>query len=306
MSRGGWEIGLTRWSSLLGRDLQRAARRAGGPERLWAASAPELGALLRISPVQARRLMAQRAGRSPTGGHVARRDPRYPGALAAIADPPFVLFCRGGQDQGLRRCRTAPSVAIVGSRRAQDRSRTFARDLAADLARRGVVIVSGLARGVDAAAHRGALDAGGTTVAVLGSGADTIYPRSNAGLAEAITREGGSVVSEYWPGTRPAPWRFPARNRIIAGLAQAVVVVEAAERSGSLITADFALEGGRAVLATPGAPWSERFRGCNALIRAGAALCEGVDDVIVELPPQMAANLLSVREAEEPEQKEGE
>lgn len=168
--------------------------------------------------------------------------------------------------------------------------------------------MSGLARGVDAAAHMGALDGGGTTVAVLGSAADTVYPRSNAGLAAAILRAGGSVVSEYWPGTRPAPWRFPARNRIIAGLAHAVVVVEAAERSGSLITADFGLEGGRAVLATPGAPWSERFRGCNALIRAGAAVCEGVEDVIAELPRHVAAaaDPPSAGEGDERQQQERE
>lgn len=117
---------------------------------------------------------------------------------------------------------------------------------------------------------------------MLGSGPDVIYPRSNAALAEAIASS-GSVVSEYWPGTRPARWRFPARNRIIAGLSHVVVVVEAPQRSGALITADFALECGRSVLVTPGAPWSERFTGSNALLRVGAGVCEGVEDVAAEI-----------------------
>lgn len=281
MNAAGWEIGLAHWSHLLGRDLQRAARRAGGPERLWRATPSELAILLRLSAAEARRLSASRPGEAPP--HVSRRDPRFPGMLASIPDPPFVLFCREGGDAGLRAVRSSAAVAIVGSRRAHDRSLAFARDLGHGLAARGVVVVSGLARGIDAAAHRGALDAEGTTVAVLGSGPDVIYPRGNAGLADAIIAGGGSVLSEYWPGTRPARWRFPARNRIIAGLVQAVVVVEAAERSGALITADFALESGRTVLATPGVPWSERHTGCNALIRSGAAVCEGVDDVLAEL-----------------------
>ena len=281
MSSAGWEIGLARWSHLLGRDLQLPSRRAGGPERLWRASSSELAILLRLSVAEARRLAASRFAGGPP--HVARRDPRFPEMLASIPDPPFVLFCRDGVDAGLRAVRSSPAVAVVGSSRAHDRSLAFARDLGNGLAARGGGGGSGLARGIDAAAHRGALDADGITIAVLGSGPDVIYPRGNAGLADAIMAGGGSILSEYWPGTRPARWRFPARNRIIAGLAQAAVVVEAAERSGALITADFALECGRTVLATPGAPWSERHTGCNALIRSGAAVCEGVDDVLAEL-----------------------
>ena len=144
-------------------------------------------------------------------------------------------------------------------------------------------MVSGLAHGIDAAAHEGALAAGGTTVAVLGSGVDVPYPRRNRELATRIVR-GGMLASEYWPGTPPAPWRFPARNRIVAGLAHAVAVVEAGRRSGALITADFALEQGRPVLAVPGWPGAEASAGCNALLRAGAALLETADDVVAELP----------------------
>ena len=279
-----WELGLAHWSHLLGRDLQHAARRAGGPERLWRAPPPALAALLRVPPAVATRLARATRCTPTVAGHIGRRDPRFPAQLTAIPDAPFGLFCRQAEDAGLQSALVRPCVAVVGSRRAHGRSLEFARDLAAGLARAGVVVVSGLAHGVDAAAHRGALDGSGPTVAVLGSGADVIYPRANAALAAAVMEHDGSVVSEYWPGTSPARWRFPARNRIIAGLCEAVVVVEAAERSGALITADLALDYGRAVLATPGAPWSERFTGCNALIRAGAAVCESVDDVLAELP----------------------
>ncbi len=173
-------------------------------------------------------------------------------------------------------------VAIVGSRRATPQGLALARDLAAALVERGAVIVSGLAHGIDAAAHEGALRAGGTTVAVLGCGVDVPYPRRNRDLARRI-RERGALVSEYWPGTPPAPWRFPARNRIVAGLAGAVAVVEAGRRSGALITADFALELGRPVLAVPGWPGAVASEGCNALLRAGAALLETAEDVIAEM-----------------------
>ncbi len=145
------------------------------------------------------------------------------------------------------------------------------------------MVVSGLAHGIDAAAHEGALRAGGTTVAVLGCGVDVPYPRRNRDLAARIL-ERGALVSEFWPGTPPAPWRFPARNRIVAGLAGAVAVVEAGRRSGALITADFALELGRPVLAVPGWPGALASEGCNALLRAGAALLEGAEDVRAEMP----------------------
>jgi DNA processing protein len=171
---------------------------------------------------------------------------RYPPLLAQLHDPPSKVYVRGDCE-----CLSRPAVAVVGARSCSPYGAQVARDVARQLAATGVVIVSGLARGIDGEAHRGALEAGGTTVAVLGCGIDRDYPRSNAVLAERI-RTSGAVVSEYPSGVEPAPWRFPARNRIIAGLCLATVVVEARERSGALITADFALELGRDVFAVPG------------------------------------------------------
>ncbi len=162
------------------------------------------------------------------------------------------------------------AVAIVGARACSGYGRSVARMLATESAAAGVVVVSGLARGIDGEAHRGALAACGRTVAVLGCGIDRDYPAAHAELARAIVETGGLVVSEYEPGVEPAPWRFPARNRIIAGLARATVVVEARERSGALITADFALEDGREVLAVPGEITSALSAGSNALLRLGA------------------------------------
>lgn len=215
--------------------------------------------------------------------HVPITSAGYPGRLRRIFDPPFVLFGAGAVARALAALEHGPAVAIVGSRRPSAAGRGLARELAADLAARGAVIVSGLARGIDAAAHEGALGAGGVTVAVLGSAVDRIHPRRNVGLAERIQAD-GAVISEYWPGTDAMPWRFPARNRIVAGLSDAVVVVEAASRSGALITADFAMENGSPVLAVPGWPGAAMSAGCNALIRAGAGLCEGADDVVAEIP----------------------
>ena len=179
---------------------------------------------------------------------VGRSDSGFPPLLRAIHDPPQGLFVRGAGESALL---ARPAVAIVGARACSAYGAEVARMLGRELAAAGLVVVSGLARGVDGAAHRGALEAGGTTVAVLGCGIDRDYPAAHAGLAREICGS-GLVVSEYAPGVEPAPWRFPARNRIIAGLAQATVVVEARERSGALITADLALEEGREVLACPG------------------------------------------------------
>lgn len=204
-----------------------------------------------------------------------RRGPGYPELLAAIHDPPARLHLRGAATHLL----AGPAVAIVGARTCSGYGAHVALELGRGLARAGVVVVSGLARGIDAEAHRGALDVGGPTVAVLGCGIDRDYPRSNAGLAARIAEQ-GLIVSEYPPGTEPAPWRFPARNRIVAGLSRAVVVVEARERSGALITADLALGEGREVLAVPGEITSSLSRGPNLLIRQGATPCLGVDDVL--------------------------
>ena len=208
---------------------------------------------------------------------VTTAEPGYPPALFAIADPPPALWIAGQ-----RECLDPPGVAIVGSRAGTSYALTVAEQLAADLAACGVTIVSGLARGVDSAAHRGALSAGGTTIAVVGCGADVVYPAEHAALTRDIIRT-GAVVSELLPGTDPRPHFFPRRNRIISGLVRAVVVVEAGEKSGSLITARCALEQGRDVLAVPGNVLSGRNRGGHALLKDGARLVESADDVLEEL-----------------------
>jgi len=200
----------------------------------------------------------------------------YPALLAQLHDPPPRLWLRGDAVDALAR----PAVAVVGARSCSAYGSQVARSLARDLAGAGLVVVSGLARGIDAEAHRGALEAGGATVAVLGCGIDRDYPARHAELARRIVEAGGLVVSEYEAGVEPAPWRFPARNRIIAGLALATVVVEARERSGALITADFALELGREVFAVPGEITSDLAAGTNRLIRQGAAPLLEVEDVL--------------------------
>ena len=220
-------------------------------------------------------------------------DPRYPAALAAIHDPPAILWTRG-RAESLR----GPMVAVVGSRAASPYALQVARKLGADLARRNVIVVSGMARGVDSAAHEGALDGGGVTVAVFGCGIDIIYPSEHAALAARI-RAAGALLSEFPPGTPPLPAYFPQRNRIISGLVLAVVVVEAAEKSGSLITARFALEQGREVLAVPGNILSGRNFGAHALLRDGAKLVECADDILEELPSGIRDLGLGISQAKE-------
>jgi DNA processing protein len=201
---------------------------------------------------------------------------RLPPLLRAIHDPPACLYVRGeAPDDALER----PAVAVVGARACSGYGALVARMLGNELAAAGLIVVSGLARGIDGEAHRGALAAGGVTVAVLGCGADRDYPAAHARLAAEI-RAHGLVASEYPAGTEPAPWRFPARNRIIAGLCAATVVVEARERSGALITADFALEEGREVLAVPGEITSPLSAGTNALLRLGATPVTSAQDVL--------------------------
>lgn len=208
---------------------------------------------------------------------IAWSDPEYPPLLAMIADPPPVLWVSGEAAVFGRPC-----VALVGSRSGSPYALLVAERLASDLAERGVTVVSGLARGVDSAAHRGALAGGGGTVAVVGCGADVVYPAEHRTLASDIIRA-GTIVSELLPGTRPRPEFFPRRNRIISGLSRAVVVIEAGEKSGSLITARCAADQGRDVLAVPGNVLSGRNRGGHALLRDGARLVESADDIIDEL-----------------------
>jgi DNA processing protein len=201
----------------------------------------------------------------------------YPQLLAEISDPPACIWTRGDPNSlaGL-------AVAVIGARAASQEGLTAAYEIAFDLARAGVVVVSGLARGVDSAAHQGALDGGGKTIAVLGTGIDKVYPPENAQLSDHIALS-GLLVTEFPPGSVPEDWHFPKRNRIISGLSRAVIVVEAREKSGSLITARLAADQGRDVMAVPGTFVGGRNRGANALLRDGAKLVESAVDILQEL-----------------------
>jgi len=210
--------------------------------------------------------------------------PAYPSLLRVIANPPLVIYV-----QGQMTADDEVAIAIVGSRRATHYGLTQAARLASELAARGITIVSGLAEGIDTVAHRGALDAGGRTIAVLGSGLRHIWPPVNVGLADEISRS-GALISEFPLDTPSLPPFFPRRNRIISGLARGVVVVEASAHSGALITADWALAQGREVFAVPGRIDSRNARGCHRLIKDGAKLIERADDVVEELG-ELAAGL---------------
>jgi len=218
-------------------------------------------------------------------------DPAYPERLLEIDSPPPVLYVRGGIQYEDRW-----AAAIVGTRKPTGYGKDVACEVASALARNGVTVVSGLARGVDSLAHRAALEAGGRTLAVLGSGVDYIYPPEHARLAEMIA-ESGAVVSDYPLGTRPEPGNFPPRNRIISGLALVVVIVEAGESSGALITAEFAADQGREVFAVPGSIYSAASRGTNRLIQTGARPLLTADEVLEALNLDVLARQESVSEA---------
>lgn len=213
----------------------------------------------------------------------------YPALLREIFDPPITLYVQGAWEA----CLDEPTVAMVGSRRSSTYGQNTALMLARDLASRGITIISGLARGIDAAAHRGALEARGRTIAVMGTGLDQVYPRDHRKLAEEILEQGGALVSEFPLGTPPAPQNFPYRNRVISGLSLGVLLIEAAENSGSLITARMAMEQNREVWAVPGNITSRNSFGTNYLIKgAGAKLVQQWQDIVGELPPDIAARLL--------------
>lgn len=220
-------------------------------------------------------------------------DADYPAPLKEIADPPSVLYVRGELKD------VPPAVAIVGTRAPSHYGQEVAFSLARDLSLRGVSIVSGLARGIDTQAHRGALKGVAKTVAVLGSGIDIVYPQENKTLAEEIVGR-GALVSEFPPGTPPQAENFPRRNRVIAGLSAGAIIVEATERSGAMITARHALEQGRLCMAVPGAITNARSRGPHSLLRQGALLVEQADDVLQEIAPQLAGGLAG-REVEQGE-----
>jgi DNA processing protein len=212
---------------------------------------------------------------------VLRGDASYPARLEELADPPRSVFVRQPvEPAGVEALLTSPLVAIVGSRGASAAGIAFASRLAGELAASGVGVISGLARGIDAGAHQGTLDRGGRTVAVLGCGIDRDYPSATIPLARRIAVD-GAILSEYPPGTPPAPFRFPERNRIVAALADATIVIEAAARSGALITARLALDLGRDVLAVPGAPWSSGAEGTNLLLKDGALPLTCAADALV-------------------------
>lgn len=208
-------------------------------------------------------------------------DLSYPARLRMIPDPPPLLYLKGE----IRRD-DEKAVAVIGSRSTSDYGRRVARDLCRGLASLGFTVVSGMARGIDGTAHETSLNAGGRTIAVLGSGVDRVYPAEHDRLYRRIS-ENGAVISEFPMGTRPLAFNFPARNRLISGLSLGVVVVEATEKSGSLITAALALEQGREVFAVPGEVGASRSRGAHRLIRQGAKLVETVDDIVEEIAPQL-------------------
>jgi DNA processing protein len=218
-------------------------------------------------------------------------DVEYPVSLKEVFDPPYVLYC-AGRTEALQ----GPAIAIVGTRRPSPYGRAVAERLAEDLAARGLTVVSGMARGIDAIAHEGALK-GGRTIAVLGSGLLQIYPPENRRLAARIA-EGGAVVTEFPPDAEPIGFHFPLRNRVISGLALGVVVIEAAEKSGSLITAALALEQNREVMAVPGNVTSALSRGAHGLIKKGAALIEDWEDVAEALPSPVREAVLAEKAGE--------
>lgn len=219
-------------------------------------------------------------------GHhlIGRDDPDFPPLLRQIPDPPRALYVAGAPA-----LLAAPQLAIVGSRRPSPAGRELAREFAAALTGHGLTVTSGLALGIDGAAHAGAIAAGGRTLAILGNGPDRIYPAGHRELTRQLLDSGGALVSEFPPGSPPRAGHFPRRNRIIAGLSVGTLVVEAARRSGSLITARLAAEQGREVFALPGSVRNPMSRGCHALIRDGAKLVESTADILVELAPLLGA-----------------
>jgi len=270
----------------------------GSAEAIFDAARRDL-ALLRLSPetiesIASRELHARAEAeiervRKVGGDILVLDDGVYPALLRETYDPPVVLYVKGAWDECLER----PCIAIVGSRRCSTYGQNAALMMSRELAQRGVTIVSGLARGIDAAAHRGALEAGGRTVAVMGTGLDQVYPRDHKKLAGEILNRGGALVTQFPLSTPPVSENFPYRNRVISGLSLGVLVIEAAENSGSLITARLAMEQNREVFAVPGNITSRNSFGTNYLIKgAGAKLVQQWQDVAGELPAEIAAQLL--------------
>ena len=269
----------------------RAVRRLGVAERVFGCSLTELESLGLPAPAaqfcfdgRGRRAAEEEMRRVEEQGValVAPDEEAYPGPLLEIYDPPTVLWVRGNVEALSR-----PGIAVVGTRHPTPYGAGMAEMLSRDLAKRGVAIFSGMARGVDTAAHKGALEAGGTTVAVWGTGVDVIYPKENKRLAEEIVASGGAILSEFPMGTFPAPQNFPIRNRTLSGMSCGVLVVEAAEYSGTRITARCAIEQSRDVYAVPGNVTNKNAWGPNTLIKQGAKLTATWEDVWEDLPSQV-------------------
>lgn len=252
--------------------------RYGGPDRTLRALLAASGDV--SASIRERISVGGPARRAELDAHgiiaVSRDDERYPDALRRWPDAPGVLFVRGTMPSGR-------TIAVVGTRRCTAYGREVAKSYGKAIAAAGWILISGLARGIDGAAHRGTVDGGGQGIAVLGSGLDVVYPAEHRALADALLADGGAIVSEYPPGTAPEGWRFPPRNRIIAGLADAVVVVEAGDSGGALITASKAAEYGIPVFAVPGDVDRDTSRGTNRLIRDGAHPVLDADDLLEEL-----------------------
>jgi DNA processing protein len=274
--------------------FQRLLEICGGARGAWQASDLELAAAgLERRTADSLKRLRQRTTPEAVAARLEQLkiraltllDDEYPPRLTQVADPPPVLFVRG---------RLVPAdilaIALVGTRRATSYGRSAADRLSRELSAAGVTVVSGLAKGIDTAAHQAALQAGGRTIAVLGNGLDQVYPPDNTGLARQIVeRDAGAVVSEFAPGVPPDAVNFPRRNRIISGLSAATVIVEAGERSGALITADFALEQGREVFAVPGSIFSPMSLGPNELLKQGATPATSATDILNVLSPQSTA-----------------
>jgi DNA processing protein len=279
---------LLTWPGVTRPVARRLLRALGSPQAVLGAAASQWAAA--VSPAAAQALSTPDPQASVRlqlaldwlAGHPARQvlmlgDARYPQPLLHCGDPPLMLFLEGREE-----LLQLPSVAVVGSRQATPQGLAHARQFASVLSHAGVTVVSGLATGIDGAAHEGALAGAGSTLAVIGTGPDIVYPRRHGGLWRRIAQD-GLVVSEHAPGTPALAHHFPHRNRIIAGLTRGTLVVEATLKSGSLITARLALEGGREVFAVPGSIQSAQSRGCHELIRQGAQLVESAQEILESL-----------------------
>lgn len=279
-------IWLSSLSKIIPRKRFQLIQDFGDASEVWNASRKELASLKYMTPVVLKQLLdASYRKESIKYWEIVKRekikvitinDGEYPFYLKNINDPPVVLYVKGSFS------RDEKMIAIIGARRATPYGCDFAKIIAGQLSKLGITIVSGMARGIDSWAHRGALDSGGRTIAVLGCGVDVVYPWENEKIAGEIMNN-GAIVSEFVPGTQPLPINFPSRNRIISGLSIGTVVIEAGERSGSLITAHYALDQGREVFALPGNVNSSVSVGTNKLIRDGAKIITGIDDILEEL-----------------------